>query len=273
MTEKTESDYVLGTNEEEVERLGLQHRVWRPTTLECWRRAGITVGSRVVDVGCGPGYATIDLAEIVGRNGEILAIERSPRFLKNAQNRSAALGLTNIRFRQADLMDDSLGETGFDASWCRWVACFVSDPQKLIAKVAAALREGGVAIFHEYIDYKTWRFAPRKPAHESFVEAVMSSWRANGGEPDVGACLPSWLKVAGLRVIDIRPRVLTIAPNEYAWQWPASFIESNLTRLRELGRVTADWAESVRKEFAEAEADPTAICITPLFVEIIARKE
>ena len=87
MTEKTESDYVLGTNEEEIDRLGLQHRVWRPTTLECWRRAGITIGSRVIDIGCGPGYATIDLAEIVGRSGEILAIERSPRFLKIAQDR------------------------------------------------------------------------------------------------------------------------------------------------------------------------------------------
>ena len=80
-------------------------------------------------------------------------------------------------------------------------------------------------------------------------------------------------EAAGLHVIDIRPRVLTISPNEYAWQWPASFIESNLARLLELGRVSADWTESVRKEFAEAEADPSTICITPLFVEIIARKE
>lgn len=273
MTKETETDYVLGTNEEEMERLGLQHRVWRPTTLECWRRAGITTGSRVIDIGCGPGYATIDLAEIVGRDGEVFAIERSERFLKIAQARSAGLGLTNVRFRQADLMDDSLGETGFDFSWCRWVACFVSDPQKLVQKVAAALRRGGHAIFHEYIDYKTWRFAPRKPAHESFVAEVIASWRARGGEPDVGAFLPELLKAAGMRIVDIRPRVLTISPNDYAWQWPASFVEINLERLHELGRVTADWAESVRKEFAESEADPTTICVTPLFAEIIARKE
>jgi SAM-dependent methyltransferase len=273
MMQKAERDYVLGTNEEEIERLGLQHRVWRPTTLECWRRAGITNGSRVMDIGCGPGYAAIDLAEIVGRSGEVLAIERSERFLKIAQARCAGLGLTNVRFHQADLMEDSLGENGLDATWCRWVACFVSDPQKLVQKVAATLRRGGVAIFHEYIDYKTWRFAPRKPGHESFVEQVIATWRANGGEPDIGALLPSLLKAAGLRVIDIRPRVLTISPNDYAWLWPASFIESGLSRLIELGRVTREWADSVRKEFAESEGDPTTICITPLFAEIIARKE
>ena len=52
-----ERDYVLGTHDEEIERLGLQHRVWRPRMLEAWRRAGVTVGSRVIDIGAGPGYA------------------------------------------------------------------------------------------------------------------------------------------------------------------------------------------------------------------------
>jgi hypothetical protein len=66
---------------------------------------------------------------------------------------------------------------------------------------------------------------------------------------------------------------VTISPNDYAWLWPASFIESGLSRLQELGRVTGEWADLVRKEFAESEADPTTICITPLFAEIIARKE
>ena len=61
-----ERDYVLGTHEQELARLGLQHRAWRPVALDCWQRAGITVGKRVLDVGAGPGYAAVDLAEIVG---------------------------------------------------------------------------------------------------------------------------------------------------------------------------------------------------------------
>ncbi|HEX4846074.1 MAG TPA: class I SAM-dependent methyltransferase, partial [Geothrix sp.] len=77
-----ERDYVLGTHREEIERLGLQHRVWRPHMLECWRRAGITVGSKVLDIGAGPGYATLDLAEIVGPTGEVHAAERSGNFIQ-----------------------------------------------------------------------------------------------------------------------------------------------------------------------------------------------
>lgn len=53
----SERDYVLGTHDEEVDRLGLQHRVWRPQVLDAFRRAGTAPGSSVVDVGAGPGFA------------------------------------------------------------------------------------------------------------------------------------------------------------------------------------------------------------------------
>src|SRR5437879_5628265 len=46
-----ERDYVLGTHDDEIDRLGLQHLVWRPWMLDSWRRAGITRGTRVLDVG------------------------------------------------------------------------------------------------------------------------------------------------------------------------------------------------------------------------------
>src|SRR6266513_3796631 len=73
--------YILGTHEQELARLGLQHRAWRPVALDCWQRAGITVGKRVLDVGAGPGYAAVDLAEIVGPTGGVVALERSENFV------------------------------------------------------------------------------------------------------------------------------------------------------------------------------------------------
>jgi SAM-dependent methyltransferase len=265
-------DYVLGTHTEEVARLGLQHRVWRPIAADCWRRAGITVGSRVIDIGAGPGYATVDLAEIVGASGEVLAIERSARFLEVGRQASKARGLSQVHFRQTDLMEESLGELNFDYTWCRWVASFVSSPEKLINNIAGALRPGGLAIFHEYSHYETFRFMPRRPAMEAFSEEVMMSWRAAGGEPNVAIQFPSLFRKVGLEVVEAHPRILTVSPKSYVWHWPASFIEINLVRLRELGRVTEEWCEAVRREFQEAEADPATLFTTPLFLEIIARR-
>ena len=76
-----EVDYVLGTHDDEVTRLGVQHRVWRPRVLDAWRRAGFQAGQRILDIGSGPGFAALDLAEIVGSAGQVLAVERSRRFL------------------------------------------------------------------------------------------------------------------------------------------------------------------------------------------------
>ena len=108
---------------------------------------------------------------------------------------------------------------------------------------------------------------------ESFVNEVVDSWRASGGEPDVALSFPTLFRAAGLRTIEAHPRVLIVSPKDYAWQWPASFIEIHLARLRELGRVTSDWTDAVRREFREAESDPMTLLITPMFLEIIARRE
>jgi hypothetical protein len=59
-------DYILGTDEEELARLELQNQAWRPHVLECWREAAITNGSHVLDVGAGPGYASLDLGALGG---------------------------------------------------------------------------------------------------------------------------------------------------------------------------------------------------------------
>jgi SAM-dependent methyltransferase len=270
---KKKDDYVLGTHDEEIARLGLQHRVWRPVVLQCWQRAGIRAGLRVVDVGAGPGYVTVDLAEIVGPAGEVMAVERSPRFLAVTKAMCESRGFANVKFQEADLMEQDIEGAGFDAAWCRWVASFVARPGELITKIARSLRPGGIAIFHEYFDYGAWRIAPRRPAVEGFVAEVMQSWRDAGGEPDIALSLPPLLREAGLRVKHATPHVFTVSPNNFVWQWPASFVEVNLRRLTELGRVKEEWATTVRREFEEATADDTSLMTTPLLLEIVAVKE
>src|SRR5437762_14189187 len=91
----SEKDYVLGTHDEELLRLGLQHRVWRPVVLDCWQKAGITAGKRILDLGAGPGYAALDLAEIVGPSGEVVALERSGNFVAAMRESFRRRGLTN----------------------------------------------------------------------------------------------------------------------------------------------------------------------------------
>src|SRR5205085_7389357 len=98
----SEKDYVLGTHDEELLRLGLQHRIWRPVVLDCWQKAGITVGSSVLDVGAGPGYATTDLAEIVGPAGKVVAVERSSNFVRTLKERCQGETYRNVEINVMD---------------------------------------------------------------------------------------------------------------------------------------------------------------------------
>lgn len=265
-----EKDYVLGTETGEVERLGVQHRVWRPYMLDAWRRAGINAGQTVIDVGSGPGYAATDLAEIVGSSGKVLAVERSRRFLDVLQARAGRLSLTNIEPIERDVAESGFGSGVADASWCRWLLCFLAEPRKALANIAAALKSGGVAVFHEYADYGAWQMMPPNPDLKHFRTLVMKSWRDAGGEPDVALQLPEWLQQEGFDIIEMRPLIHVTRPADFVWQWPAAFVSVNAARLHELGYATAEEAERLSR--IVADAPPSARMITPLVMEIIAKK-
>ena len=272
MSHPAERDYVLGTHDEELERLGVQHRAWRPVVLDCWEKAGIASGHSVLDIGAGPGYATVDLAEIVGPSGRVVAVERSSNFVNAIRNSARTHALANVDVHELDLMNDNLPGGLFDFSWCRWVLCFVSDPGLVVKKLANVIREGGRAVFHEYGQYTTWRFFPQRASLEEFRSHVIASWREAGGEPDTGLQLPTWLKKNGFAVRSVVPRIFCLQPNDYMWQWPAAFIQVHLLRLQELGRIDAAFADKVRADLASVEKEEPSFMLTPLVLEIVAEK-
>jgi SAM-dependent methyltransferase len=263
-------DYVLGTHDEEVERLGVQHRIWRPRALDAWRRAGFTVGQTLLDVGCGPGWATVDLAEIVGRSGRALAADRSRRFLEHLRATCRARGIGNVEPRELDLDADPFPWSGVDGAWARWIFAFVTRPRALLARLRDTLRPGGVLVLHEYFAYSTWRFVPRCPEHDEFVRVVMASWRKDGGEPDIGLDLPTWLGELGFDILEQRPIVEIASPSSFLWQWPKTFLAVNVPHQVARGTLTREQAEALTAAFARIESTPGAVVVTPGVLEILA---
>lgn len=267
-----EKDYVLGTHDAELERLGLQHRVWLPRASAAWRRAGFTAGQTLVDVGCGPGYASLDLAGIVGGAGRVIAIDRSRRFLDALADGARRRGVSAIEAHELDLDEAPLPVANADGAWSRWVYAFVRRPRPLLEKVVAALRPGGTLVMHEYVDYRGWRLSPRSEVFESFVTAVMASWRAEGGEPDIGLDLPRWLAELDVEVLERNMITEAVTPGDFVWQWPKAFVGTGARRLAELGRMSAADADAVGRAFDAAERTPGAFVVTPPVIEVIARK-
>jgi SAM-dependent methyltransferase len=269
-------DYVLGTHNDEHARLGMQHSLWQEFVLDAWKRAGICTGTRVVDVGAGPGFATMDLADIVGGTGHVTAVEISSKFAQEVKDQANARGLNNVSVHILDLMHDDipLATAGaeFDAAWCRWVCMFVPDVGALVRRVHNALRAGGVAVFHEYVHYETYGLQPPTPGIDSFTQAAMKSFSARGGNANIAGTLLKELRQHGFETMSIKPIARAARPHEPLWQWPAGFIRTYLPRLIELGQVDNAFAANVLAELARAEQDPQSIMLTPTVLEIIARK-
>lgn len=268
----SEREYVLGTDQEELERLGLQHRVWRAEAWEHWMRAGFRPGGRALDAGCGPGFATVDLAELMGREGSVVAVDASRRFLDRVDAVARRDGLARVETLEADLQALALEPGSIDFAWNRWVFSFVKDPDAMVANVARALKKGGVWAIQEYVAYSSMKLGPEGEALPRVVAAIHQSWRAQGGEPDVGLVLPRLLERNGLEVVEARPITKIARPGTFVWEWPESFFVNFVPRLAQSGFLSTEDAEKFLDEWRVHSERKDSIFVAPTVVALTAVK-
>lgn len=266
-----DGDYVLGTHNVEIERLGLQHRMWRARMLDLWRRAGLLPGMRALDIGCGPGWASVDLAELVGPGGAVTGVDRAPSFLTHARALKAQRGLAQLDIREGDVNAALPVDAPVDFAWCRWVLAFVRDRAGALAQIAAAIKPGGALAIQEYLDYAAWSLVPRDAAFQRFVDATMVSWRADGGEPDTAIELPRLLDGAGFDLVSFDPIVDVTHPKDLLWAWPASFARSGSQHMVDTGRLTQAEADAAVAALERAERTGGRMT-TPITAHLIARR-
>lgn len=119
-------------------------------------------GQRVLDLGCGSGTTTVELATRVGPDGEVVGADIAPAMLARARERARATGVGNVTFVEADLQVHDLGERSFDAAYSRFGVMFFADPAAAFANVRRALRPGGVLAFACWQDVTAneWMLVP-----------------------------------------------------------------------------------------------------------------
>ena len=270
---ESEGDYLLRTDQEELARMGLQHSLWRPVAEDLWEAAGIGPGMRVLDLGCGPGDASLDLAEKVGPEGSVLAIDRSPPFLGHLKERVKEKGWEGrVETKEVDFCKLGLETDSLDAVWARWAFCWDPDPSATLAQVAQALRPGGILIVQDYLKYGGLRLEPREPAFERVVEAVLRSWEDSGGDPDICSRLPILMGDNDLLLEQDIHLTRTISPDEPMWEWPTTFFLSFVPELVGLGLLGGEEEEAFKKAWERASSNPETRFPLPPMRGQIAKK-
>jgi SAM-dependent methyltransferase len=128
-------------------------------------RAQIESGERVLDIGCGCGQTSLELATRVGQKASVLGLDISGPMLARARDRAREASVTNVSFQQADAQThdfDASGESGFDLVFSRFGVMFFSSPVEAFTNLMSALRPGGRLSFvcWQRLDLNPWMHLP-----------------------------------------------------------------------------------------------------------------
>ena len=190
--------------------------------------AHLRPGMRVLDVGCGPGSITLDLARRVAP-GEVVGIDASASVIASARAAAEAAGDSRTQFETADAMRLPFDDNAFDVVHAHQVLQHVPDPVGVLREMARVTRPGGLVAARD-ADYEAMTWAPAHPGLDRWLELYRAAARGTGGEPDAGRHLLGWAHAAGLTGVTATASVWCFADDTarqwWGGQWQRRAVES-----------------------------------------------
>ncbi len=268
--EQEKEAYILGTEQAELHRLGVQHQVWASEARNAWQYAEFSQGQTILDLGCGPGFCTRDLAYIVGETGKVIGVDLSANYIEFLKKTAELHQLHNVQPLHTSFDDMDLSHVNLDGVYDRWALAWIPNPAEIIQKIADAMLPGAVFVAHEYYDWSTFQTQPIMPNLKKGIAAALRSFKEQAGDIDVGRFLPSMFEKAGLDVIRTRPMAKLATPDDLTWHWPKSFLNIYLPKLTQY--LTPEEVDLALEDLEELEYQSGATIFCPQMIEVIAVK-
>lgn len=265
------SDYVLGSSDREIERLAYQNEIWFEDTAALWERAGIGLGAKVADMGCGPGFATDALARLIGFEGHVYATDMSEKFAAIVSDKAEAH--SNITFFKSDVNQTPIADDSVDFVFSRWLYCFLPEPSKAIDEARRILKPGGKIIIFDYFNYLASDVFPQNPSISMLFEGFSKDVESHGGSWNIGGELPGLLINGGFEIDSLTPICRIGTPGSRVWKWVEYFTEVTVPRLVETGIWTAEQKGEFEAAWSEAASNPAAFFFTPPMIGIVASEK
>jgi SAM-dependent methyltransferase len=225
----------------------------------------IEPGMRILDVGCGPGSITIDLARRVADHGRVLGVDASAEVVETARAAAARAGVTNVEFRVGDAYDPPRLEAGGTAEDTgRWDVVHAHQVLQHLGDPIAALdawRGVGELVAARDVIYSATTIHPLSPELRRWRELMLALQAANGGDGDAGAKLKAWAREAGFAQVDTDVETWCFESPRGRQFWGGQWVERalhsafaegtdrhGLADARERQAISDAWAAWVRDE-------------------------
>lgn len=229
-------------------------------------------GDEVLDVGCGPGTITLDLAARV-HPGTVTGVDASAPVVAAAEARRAEAGATNVTFREGDVYALDFATGRFDVVHAHQVLQHLSDPVAAVTEMGRVLRPAGLLAVRDS-DYGAFAWAPADTRLDRWSALYHEVTRRNGAEADAGRHLLGWVQAAGFPDARATSSTWTFAdPGSRAWWgqlWAdrvelSAFAEqavayglSDASELADIADAWRTWAEQPDGFFAALHGEVIA---------------
>jgi SAM-dependent methyltransferase len=216
-------------------------------------------GIEVLDVGCGPGTITADIAERVAP-GAVIGIDNAPEILDTARATASDRGVENVRFEIGDVHAIDAAPETYDVVHAHQVLQHLSDPVGALVEMRRVCRRNGVVAARDS-DYAAMTWYPLVPALDRWLALYHDVTRSNGAEADAGRRLHSWARAAGFSEVRCSASAWCYAtPEQRDWwggTWAERVVSSRLAdQPLERNLATEDELDEIALAFrAWAEAD------------------
>ena len=204
--------YIIRGGVEGKKRLEVLARAMWPTTSRVLEQAGLAPAMTCLDLGCGGGDVTLQLATIVGPKGQVVGLDMDETKLDMARQTATRLALANVQFRKSNVQD-WIEESRYDCIYCRFLLTHLTDPLRLLRQMLRAVRPGGIVVVED-IDLGGSFCHPPCAGFDAYVRLYRAAAARQGADADIGPKLYGMLVDARWRNVNVNVVQPTFASGE-----------------------------------------------------------
>jgi len=234
----------------------------------------LSLGLSILDIGCGPGNITAELASRVG-DGNVIGIDLSKEVIEAARRDFESPAQGNLSFRSGDVYGLDFSDEEFDVVYAHQVLQHLGDPVAALVEMRRVLKSGGLLAIRD-ADFGAFAWSPEDPVLTHWMDVYHQITRRNHAQADAGRHLKSWVQAAGFEEFEVSSSNWTFhTPEERAW-WGGLWADR--IRLSEFARQALEYGVASNDELAEMAlafdrwaSDPDGVFIV-VHGEVLARR-
>lgn len=203
-------------------------------------------GEQILDIGCGPGLLTYDIAQAVGKSGRVAGVDISDDVLALARKR--CMDFSNVALDKQDVVQLNYVDHKFDAVVCTQVLLYVGDVMRALSEMHRVIKPGGRIVIIE----TDWRGCVLNSSNFQLTEQIIHAWDCSVPSPNLPVRLSSMLsdqEFSGIHIQAVPILTTNAAPGGYSSNMAQWFARAAVNQKVVTEEQARNWLEDLNEKY------------------------